>query len=211
MKELLSKTLEGAFFGSEYPYNHYREQIEKTFGIQTISWYGHTERAVLAGENGEKFKYFPFQTYGYAEAIKDNNENHFLIGTSYYNFASPLIRYNTEDIISDVSHKDGVLEHFSIKEGRSSDVIFDKNGTKINLTGLIFGRHHELFNFIDFIQVSQSKHGELKVFYVSKSLPEEKAKELFNSSNVEIDFSFQKIDKPFKTVSGKMKLLIDNI
>src|SRR5690606_7781050 len=55
LKDLLSKNLLAAFLGSEYPHAHYRETIEKTFGINTISWYGHTERAILAYEKKQPF------------------------------------------------------------------------------------------------------------------------------------------------------------
>src|SRR5690606_8345135 len=144
--KLLSDNLEGVFLGSEYPHAHYRNVIEEVFNVKTISWYGHTERAVLAYEKNEKFKYEPFNTYGFAEAVEIDCDNYQLIGTSYYNFAPPLIRYNTNDIISDVAIEDGILKSFRITKGREGEFVIDRNNKKINLTGLIFGRHHEIFN-----------------------------------------------------------------
>ena len=46
----LKKTLKGAFLGSEFPHKKFRKHIEDTFNIPSISWYGHTERAILAYE-----------------------------------------------------------------------------------------------------------------------------------------------------------------
>ena len=37
----------------------------------------------------------------------------------------------------------GLVKEFAIKEGRSGDFIEDRNGKKIPLTALIFGRHHK--------------------------------------------------------------------
>ena len=68
---MLSVNLKGAFLGSEYPHKQYREVIEDVFDIDTISWYGHTERAVLAYEKHEQFVYEPFLSYGFSEAIKN--------------------------------------------------------------------------------------------------------------------------------------------
>lgn len=209
LRYLLSNDLVGALFGSEYPYPYYREVIESTFDIKTVSWYGHTERCVLAYEKNEKFVYEPFVTYGFAEAITTENEHDFqLTGSSYYNFASPLIRYNTEDIISDVDIDDGVLNSFKIKKGRAGEFVIDKTGKKINLTGLIFGRHHKLFYYTKFIQVKQIVHGAIEIHFVSNTLSAEKASEFFDKNNLELDIKFVKREGPFRTSSGKINLLI---
>src|SRR5690606_23164744 len=68
LRDLLSRQLQGAFLGSEYPHKAYRQEIEEVFSIPTISWYGHTERATLAYEKEEPFKYLPFLSYGFTEA-----------------------------------------------------------------------------------------------------------------------------------------------
>lgn len=207
LQRLLSNTLVGAFLGSEYPHKHYREIIEDTFKINTVSWYGHTERAVLAYEKHQKFVYEPFQTYGFSEAI--HNEGQYeLIGTSYYNHASPLIRYNTNDVISDVIQTNGILDSFKITKGREGEFVIDKNHKKINLTALIFGRHHNLFGCSKFIQVKQIDIGKIIVYYVADNIPESKASEMFDSKNVDIDVLFSRLDEPIRTISGKINLLI---
>ncbi|MFV0270977.1 MAG: hypothetical protein ACK5HZ_04750 [Macellibacteroides fermentans] len=209
LKELLSKNLVGAFLGSEFPYPKYRDMIENTFDIKTISWYGHTERCVLAYEKKESFLYEPFQTYGYTEAISNVDKTEYnLVSTSYYNFASPLIRYNTEDTISDITVNDSILNSFKIKKGRAGEFIIDKNGKKINLTGLIFGRHHDLFNYSNFIQVKQIEKGKIEIHFVSDLLNQEKAMQLFDKQNLDLDISFIKNKEPFRSISGKVNLLI---
>lgn len=207
---LLKRGLKGVIFNSEYPYPKYVTPIENTFGVKSLSFYGHTERCVLAqGDLDKKSKYYPFQTYGYTEGITDNEGHLHLVGTSYYNYASPLIRYDTEDIISNPAYsKNGILNSFEILEGRSGQYIVDKNGNKLSLTGLIMGRHHDLFNYCKHIQVYQPTPGVATIIYVPKdSRTDFEANKLVDFSGVDIDFDFEKRTAPIRTVSGKVNLL----
>ncbi len=209
---LLKGKLKGAFLSSEYPYPVYRDIIEETFGIPTLSHYGHTERCVLAYEATEKFKYKPFQTYGFAEAVKNEEGRYDLVGTSYYNLASPLIRYNTQDVIDNPRIERGIMTLFNISEGRSGQFILDKNGRKISLTGLVMGRHHELFNYCSHIQLSQKEKGKATIYYVLKDANNNiDAATLFDSSNVDVEFSFKAAAEPIRTISGKINLLVKEI
>jgi phenylacetate-CoA ligase len=209
--EMLKDQLEGVFLGSEYPMPLYRNTIEGTFEIPSVSWYGHTERCVLAYEKGKPFVYHPFQTYGYAESLDMGaNGVHHLVGTSYYNLASPLIRYDTEDEVNAPSVINGILESFMIRHGRAGQFILDKNAHKIPLTGLIFGRHHKLFDHCMHIQVAQERPGEALVLYVPlehRSRLNDPAS-LFDKSNIAMDFTFRRLKAPVKTLSGKINLLI---
>lgn len=208
LTNLLKKNLKGVFLGSEYPHDHYRKVIEEVFDVKTISWYGHTERAILAFEKEKKFEYQPFLSYGYTEIIENENKEFDLIGTSYYNNASPLIRYNTEDTIQNPVLEDSILKSFEILKGREGEFVIDKNNVKVNLTGLIFGRHHKLFNYSKFIQVKQIEIGVIEIYFVSDSIEEVIAKEYFDSKNLNFDISFHKISEPIRTLAGKINLLI---
>lgn len=208
LQELMSKQLIGAFLGSEFPHPHYRDVIEKTFDIESISWYGHTERCALAYEKNQKYVYVPFQTYGYSEVVNIDGVDE-LVATSYYNQASPLIRYNTNDEIEDPVINNGILENFKIKGGRSGEFVIDRDGKKINLTGLIFGRHHEVFNHSKFIQVKQIAKGVIEIHYVSDNIAEKSAIKMFDAKNINMEISFVKKKEPVRTISGKIKLLIE--
>lgn len=205
--QMLKKQLVGAFLGSEFPQLHYREAIESIFDIETVSWYGHTERSVLAYEKNQKYVYEPFQTYGFAETINNDGIQE-LIATSYYNQVSPLIRYNTNDEITETIVEDGILKSFKMKGGRTGEYVFDTNGKKINLTGLIFGRHHDLFNYSKFIQVKQISPGFVEIHYVADNLSPEKAAILFDSTNINMRFSYIQEREPIRTPAGKVNLLI---
>lgn len=205
LREILRKSLKGAFLGSEYPHAKFRDKIEDVFSIPSVNWYGHTEGAVLAYEKVEKFRFYPFQTYGFAEMTTDGH----LLGSTYYNNAGPLIRYDTEDIISDAEIKNGFIVSFRIEDGRNGEFIIDRNGKKISLTGLIFGRHHNLFDFCSHLQISQRYNGQATVIYVLKDKNTKiEPGYLFDSSNIAIEFVFKGLDHPIKTKAGKLNLLI---
>ena len=204
--DFLKKNIKGIMLGSEFPSPHYRNYIENLLTKNTISWYGHTEGVILAGELFQKYEYVPFLSYGYAEAIKKDGYYH-LVGTCFSNYAAPFIRYDTEDLITPNFNKNGVLESFKIKEGRIGEFVIDKNNKNISLTALIFGRHHKLFDKVDFIQVKQKVLGEVIIFY-SNSSHIENPSELFDSSNLNFDLSFQQVNEPFKSALGKIPLLI---
>lgn len=206
---LLEGDLKGAFLASEYPMPHYRQVIENVFGIPSISWYGHTERCILAYERHEPYVYFPFQTYGFAEACHLSSSYPVLVGTSYYNFASPLIRYNTEDELTEVQQEGGLLKAFKIDHGRKGQFIVDSRGQNIPLTGLIFGRHHKLFEYCSHIQIYQPQPGKAVILFVPLTEggcphPER----LFDARNVDIRFDFHAISQPIRTASGKINLLV---
>lgn len=207
--ELLEKVkrgLKGGFLGSEYPAPQYRDVIENAWGVETVSWYGHSEMAVLAPERDEAYVYHPFQTYGYAEICSVDGASH-LIGSTIHNVLGPLIRYDTGDIVSMVSSDDGLLKSFKVTEGRVGEFVKDRDGRDISLTALIFGRHHKLFELASFVQVKQDKAGFLKVFVTSQNA-ELRPEQFFESSGISMTFDFEIVSTPFRTKIGKVPLLI---
>ena len=204
--DFLRQNIKGIMFGSEFPSPHFRDYIEGILTKNTISWYGHTEGVILAGELYQKYVYVPFLSYGYTEAVKMDDHYH-LVGTSFDNYAAPFIRYDTEDLINPWFNRDGLLESFEVTEGRLGEFVIDKNNKKISLTALIFGRHHQLFDKVNFIQVKQVEPGKIIVYYSNNVMIEEPAV-LFDSTNLNIDVLFEQVRAPFKTSFGKIPLLI---
>lgn len=213
LRTILSNSVKGVFLNSEFPQPHFRNTIEKVFSVPTLSWYGHTERCVLAHEKDEKFLFYPMQTYGWVEAVQNSNGKSKLIGSSYYNLASPFIRYDTGDLIENCKFDSaGILNSFNIYDGRNGEFILDKYLNQISLTGLIFGRHHLLFDYTTCVQVKQEVPGFATILYVrseGRLFPYNGPfSELFDTSNINVKFDFQEILKPILTNSGKLNLLI---
>ena len=229
----LFKGVVGLLLSSEYPHPYIVKKFEE-YGLKWISWYGHSEMAVLAWAD-EKMVCHPFVTYGLTEVV-----NGHLIGTSYHNFDMPLIRYDTGDLVEEIEgrgwishgehkeHREGrgtdrsvvkgevgggqssVCNSFVITEGRSGDFVEDKNGKRIPLTALIFGRHHKAFDIADHVQIRQREPGKATlVVSGSKEVLAGKAmSDLFDLTNVAIDFDLEIVDKPIRTAAGKLKLKV---
>lgn len=205
----LKNNIKGLIFSSEFPAEPLRAKVNSIYGIKSLSFYGHTERAVFATEADCEYKFKPLQTYGFSESVQFDSKD-FLVGTSYYNYASPLIRYNTEDVIKPTK-VNKMLDSFQISGGRKGDFIIDLSGNKLALTALIFGRHHKLFNFVSSIQVHQPKAGFATILLVMinrSNEPSFLASDFFDSSNVDIKFDFDIIEKPIRTGAGKLPLLL---
>ena len=206
----MRRDLRGAMLSSEYPSPPYRAKIESVFGIDTVSWYGHTERAALAGERRQRGVYEPFQTYGYAEAVDDPHTGKCrLMATAYYNTASPFIRYDTADEIRVEREEGGVLAAFAIEGGRQGDYVEDRRGKAISLTGLIFGRHHKAFSVANFILVHQDRPGHMMLLVTPRGeLDREVLASLFDLTGVDMHFSYRLVGEPFRTAGGKILLKV---
>jgi len=195
--------------GSEYPIPEYRETVEKIFKTESISWYGHSEMVILAYEKKKKYNYVPFQKYGYCESKKINGKHH-LLGTSYYNYMHPFIRYDTEDLIEPVDKTNDILTSFNIKEGRIGDFVIDKKNNNISLTSLIFGRHPKIFEIADFVQVYQDTPGKIIIYCVIPSREGNyNLENLLDFSNVEIDYKVKEIENPIRNQTGKINLMLN--
>ena len=208
--EIVQKKIKGILYGSEYPAPTYRESIESFFNIPSISWYGHSEKVILASEvPNQPYIYRPFHTYGWVENVKNEQGSYSLIGTNYNNLDSPFIRYDSGDLISPIEKEEGILRSFKISEGRIGEFIYDKFKNPISLTALIFGRHHDAFNEVDFVQIHQEKIGYATLFITFSGKEQIKDINLkFDLSNVDIIFDFKIIKKPYRTNLGKVPLLI---
>ena len=124
-KKEIVENIKCCFLSSEFPQAYMIDYLRRNWGLDFISWYGHSEMCVLAYDNNLSGQYKPLITYGFAEEV-----NGTLIGTSYHNYDMPLIRYSTDDIIMASKNEFDVVDTFSITTGRVGDFMEDKNGEK---------------------------------------------------------------------------------
>lgn len=206
----LRRTIRGVLLGSEYPHPRYRDFISRALDATTVSWYGHSEMAVLAYEKLEPFRYQTMHSYGLAEALVRDGQQLRLIGTSFYNTATPFIRYDTEDLIDDVDEYQGVLRSFGISQGRIGEFVEDQAGRQLSLTGLVFGRHHRAFEVASHVQVHQPRPGELDVFVSTPRGCSDEAQwhEFFDLAGIDMAVRFFSLSHPIRTPSGKTPLLL---
>lgn len=202
-RNTLKRHLEVCLLGSEFPAPHISHYLKTDWGLHCVSWYGHSEMAILAYDVRCQNIYTCLHTYGLPEVVRGNH----LVGTSFHNRDMPLIRYETGDLVDGKFASNGLLETLSIDEGREGDYIVDMKGTRISLTALIFGRHHEIFNHADFVQVTQGPDNIVTLLVSSRTLTRpEDALRLFDLTNVAADFRVELHDKPIRTAAGKTPL-----
>ena len=206
--EILQKQIECCFFSSEYPTPQIVKYIQEVWNLDFVSCYGHTETCVLAAADKNNLAFKPLHTYGFVE-IEDGK----LLGTSFHNFDMPLIRYNTNDIAIPKYFSNGILESFEIKEGRNFYYIIDKKNIRISIIDIIDKMHPEIFDHVQYIQMYQETKGEATILVSQKKSTEVDLIPLMNlkNLNLEIDFSLMFLEKPIKTMSGKVSLRVQKL
>lgn len=207
--DALRENLRGSFLASEFPSPIFRETIERTTGKPTISWYGHSERAILAPEIRRSGLYEPLQSYGFCETARDADGFESLVGTAYWNFASPLIRYRVDDGVKVFEKEGGILKSFEILQGRIGDFLVDKNGEKFSVTHLNLSCRRETWELVRCVQVEQRSPGSA-IFWVTprRETTSDELEKAFDFQNLALDCEFRIVEKPFRTKIGKTPLKI---
>ncbi len=206
----LRSRLFGVLLGSEFPAPVYRSVIERILSNNVVSWYGHSEMALLARETTSAV-YESLPTYGYAEAVplSDSNE-HRLVCTSLHNRIHPFIRYDTGDLIEPVSRHSNSLS-FRITEGRVGDFVHDRKGNRHALTAIIFGRHHPVFDQLKHLQVREDEPGCVTLVVTPReSNPDESHLWAgFELGSLDIEWRMEVVEEPIRTPAGKVRLKIN--
>lgn len=174
--ELDSSFIKAFVSSSENVFDYQRELIERKLNIDFLTFYGHSEKLILAWYCKFCEAYHVESTYGFFELINDNGEvideigrSGQIVGTTLHNFGMPLIRYKTDDYAELAGFRcerenRNVLSIKKIRGRRSGSYIYAGDGTKTTATAL--NLHDELYLYIDGIQYLQEKKGELQVLIV---------------------------------------------
>lgn len=200
----------GILLGSEYPAPVYRTVIEQVLSSNIVSWYGHSEMAVLARETATGV-YASLPSYGYAEAVPaEDSADYRLICTSLHNRVHPFIRYDTGDLIEPISQFGNSLA-FRITEGRVGDFIVDRQGNKHGLTAIIFGRHHEAFKHLQHLQIRDEGQGRMTLIVTPRNnnIKTETLIQGFDLNDLDIEWQLQIVHEPIRTKTGKIRLKIN--
>lgn len=210
------------FLASECIYKWQKEVIQRAFpNSKLFSFYGQTEQVLFAEmcEYSEKYHVSPF--YGLIEVIDENGREvdvNFpgeIIGTSFWNYATPFIRYNTGDLATKGKSKCSLCgRNYQMLEsidGRQREWVENKTGKKVYLT-FISSIHSNVFDKIKQFQFSQESPGNLVLSIVKKENYKEK-----DTENIKIEFlkrlgdgfriKFLFVDEIKKPISGKLSLL----
>jgi phenylacetate-CoA ligase len=211
------------FLGSENVYGWQKEKFKLAFpNSQVFAWYGHSEQAILASmcEASEQYHIWPF--YGLTEIMDEKNKNVSvgeigeLIGTSFWNIATPFIRYRTDDLAKKgKSYCDKCQRQFDLIEhieGRKQDYIVTKNGAYVTLTALIFAQHFHAFSVVKNMQLYQEKVGIVIVKIVpAGNFSDQDRHEIKSKMETAVDGKInviiELVNEISKTKSGKYRFL----
>ena len=172
--QTLRVPLRGILAGSERLTRPARKLLARVFGCRVYTWYGHSERAILAGEgrnagNGSYPLYF-WPTYGFTEfGPPDTNGFREVIGTSFHNLAMPLIRYRTGDyvrLLGDDVKRELPWAAAEAIEGREQEFLVSATGRKISMTAI--NMHDAIFDDLYAVQFYQDEPGAAELRYVPR-------------------------------------------
>lgn len=186
--------LAGVVSGSDMLFDDVRENIEKMFQCRCYSRYSNEENGVIGQDELENNVFYLNEANYYVEIFKlnedklaDDGEIGRIIVTDLYNFAMPMIRYDTGDIGRISYRKDcngktkRVIDQFG---GRKVDIIYKTTGEVIS--------PHSITNMM-------WDYPDIKQFQFIQS-DEKKYNLLLNISN---DINVDLIKKELKKIVGK--------
>jgi phenylacetate-CoA ligase len=216
--------LRGILVGSENLYGWQKELIEEVFQRRVYSWYGHSEKAVLAGQCEKHNHYHIFPEYGVTELI-DNNGNEInekgqsgeIVATGFYNYVTPFIRYRTMDfgVYGDSHCSCG--RNYPILEkivGRLQELLVSDDNRLIPISAL--NVHSDIFDNIRQFQFYQEKKGEVDLNLVrARSFSNQDGDRIRMEiseklgADIRLNLNYQEEIPP--TSSGKYRLLIQKL
>lgn len=226
IKKMNSKTRFKTFLcGSETVLPVQKELIQNELKIRMYSWYGHSEKTILAAEEKECENYHANPFYGITEIvdsqgkrIKSKGEIGELVGTGFINTKMPFIRYKTEDFAEYIGEACPACGHIGLTfknvKGRMGDKIFKSDGSIISTTAL--NLHGKLYNYIRNMQYFQEKKGELEVriipeYNFNTNIKDQLLKELSSKVGSDLKITILEVENLQYTVNNKFQLLIQRI
>ena len=194
--------LKGIYLISENPDLEQRKFIENFFNVKSSTFYGHSERVVIAEEKKHDLYVFdPY--YGYTEQIPSKTNEYTIVGTGFLNRTMPFIRYKTDDICFPEKG------YFRIVGKRDSQRgLYGLNNEFLSGTG--FFMHLEVFQKIISYQFIQNERGKADMFIiVNNDFQNEDMKkikkEIDSQTKGVIDIDIRIVDNMVLTERGKFQ------
>ena len=165
------------FLGSENIYDWQKQKLREAHpSSKLLGWYGHSEQAIFAPwcEQSESYHVSPF--YGLTEVL-DSQSMHIkkgemgeFVGTSFWNFATPFIRYRTADLVQSAGFGCGFCEKpfLNIKNiiGRQQNLLVTKYGQSIPIPTT--SMHDDTLKNINQFQFYQEVPGQVIFRFIPK-------------------------------------------
>ena len=217
-------SLKAIICSSENMYDWQRKYMEDIYKVKIFSYYGLSEKCIIATECLDSTNYEFYPQYGFTELINkknnwctEENERGEIIATGFNNYASPFIRYKTDDI--GIFTKNQSIDNpnwFTIKkiEGRKQDYVVDKKGTSKTAIHLDrpFWKIRDMIYAYQYLQNTRGKI-ELNIHPKNKLTQEQidTIRKIFIKNYLNIDIEINEVNNIYRTKTGKFRYLIQKI
>jgi phenylacetate-CoA ligase len=208
----------GILAGSENVYPEQRRFVEETLRYRYFSWYGLTEKVVLAAECEQSTSYHVWPTYGFFELLDDRGDpvttpgqRGEIVGTGFLNRVVPFIRYRTGDHATYVGDRcrDCGRAHpviTNIHGHRIQETLVAVDGSLITWTAI--NVHDDTFDNVRKFQFYQDTPGRalLRIAAAPEFSEADRARicrSLGHKLNQRLTFELQLVDEIALTRSGK--------
>jgi phenylacetate-CoA ligase len=204
----LNTKLKGIFLTSENIDNKQRMFIEQFFNVKSATFYGHSERCVIADEiTPGMYKFDPY--YGFTEKVQLENNKYSIVGTGFLNQVMPFIRYKTDDVCSPI-------DQFCTIEGKRSSTVGLYGYNNEFLSSTAFDLENPIFKNITTYQFVQKEKGKADLLiivnkYFQISEMDIVKKEIYKTTKGIIDIDIKIVDSLLLSPRGKYDMYIIGI
>lgn len=204
--------LNGILLTSEATSVEDKKQIADFFGCKVLSFYGQSERSLIAADIESNGIYKVYTSYGYPRIIDDE-----LVITSFVNRALPLINYKIGDG-AEIVEDEHCLYLKNLTSRRGKDFVYLTKEKKIPSTAL--GLHSTIQNEILYYQFHQKEFGKIEIRIVPKlttSMSYEKIATVFGNQlkerlkDFDIDIRIVSEHEIMKSHAGKLRILVQEL
>jgi len=210
------------FIHSENLLEFQRDFFEKFFRSKVVVQYGNNEKAglIYGCQNGRLHSQ---DDYAFHEILdKEGNDSPIgeegrLVCTNLYNYAMPLLRYDTRDLANFDDIQCNCGSHFRVVKnitGRASDVIHTKDGRIVSLIDSAFWKCDN----IEMAHIYQPEKGKMVVYLVpAKNYSKDDEDTLMEGlvercgSTMEIEIKYVKSSEIPRTPAGKVRFIISEV
>ena len=221
LEDELKLDLKAILTTSEMLTNSMRMTVEKAFDCKVFDFYGSAERVCYI-HTCNHGNYHVIPEYGLTELVPIENSvgNYKVIATGFWNYAMPLIRYDTGDIVTKSEDKCPCQRQFQVIksiDGRDGDVIATPSGKQLGVTLMI----QILYVICGSRYILESQIVQDRVDHVIiKYVPHEKfAKKDIDDFRCtlskylpnDLKFDIKQVNAVEKTISGKVRPLVSLI
>lgn len=206
---VLNFNIKGIFLISENIDVEQRNFIESFFKVKSSTFYGHSERCIIA-EEVEPNLYAFDPSYGYTELINNNDNTFSIVGTGFLNKTMPLIRYKTDDVAIKEVNSDFYCIDGSRKSTRGLYGFNDEFFTQA-----AFNFHSDIFKNVTGYQFIQKEKGKVNLLItVNKEFQtseiKQMHKEIKKKTKGVIEFEITVVENLVLSKRGKFKMFISD-